>query len=331
MKNLLGSIAVITLVVVAIGCQMTPSSSRGLSMVFKCNGGVAGNVWSLPVNSKMVKKYDSRDISVPSTSLDFAFGLEANQSGVLVAGNSNDSISTLGDDVTTVGTNGVTWGSNNASESFTLPDPNVISTQPAGTVFTPPYGVFEVNTQNGASTQLSLQPDSGETVGNLTSINEVVMRLSIDNAYSMPGTTLICAPHLIYYSSPKTYTTYADEAGNLLINGQLNQVQELEYIVFAPGSVVGSGFTYLVSGANGSTVADPVLGDQIVPVSGQPNSKQFQNPPSSWTVNPNWVSDSADNAGLFAMLDKIAGLTSPSQRAGSSQWQSLAPTFRVFL
>jgi hypothetical protein len=303
-----------------LSCSMTDKEgeAKDLRMTFSTGSGA----------SPLLRSVSPRTL-IDDSSLGFAFAVEAQQSGVLATGNSSDTtFATISYKVSTTGSDGTILGAGGESQSFTLPNPHIKSNLPDGSVVKGMYGTFIISMENGQTTQLVLKRNDYESSGALDSINEVVMRLggNLDGQ----GNSIITEPHFFSVDEAGTSTTYADVNCNLLLNGGSGQTLGLEYILFVPASIVGSGFNSFVSGNRQSTVADPVLGDEMVPIEGQPNSSTFKNPPSSWTLNPAWKDDAVGNAGLFEMMDRIAGITDPSQRQGSEKWQSLAVYFQTF-
>jgi hypothetical protein len=154
-------------------------------------------------------------------------------------------------------------------------------------------------------------------------INEVVFRTSGGDWYvdgpngELPIGTLRTAPHFVV-TTPSGTQVFPDSTSTVTIHGEERNLAELEYILFVPATIIGPGFSMFVDGGS-ETVANPVIGDAE-------NSSR----PQSWTLNPDWISDDTGNAGLFAMIDQIAGVTDPKQRRSDERWVSLAEYFQGY-
>ena len=286
----------------------------GCSLWNDLTGGVSGSAFKVSFNASLPAHSLAPDRQlVPAESLQLAFAVKGHQSGVLVAGKSDNPDEWIEYYAHTLGPTGEVWGHGGTSEPYTAPSPDLSPTTVAGTTVTPEYGVFMVRSSASKATDLLLE----KAKGTLSAIDEVVLRLA-------PGESqLISSLHFVGNDA-----TYAMETNNLTINGNSLDLGSVEYVMFAPASIVGAGFSALVTGNH--TVADPVLGDEMAPVPGQPNSSTFVNDESTWTEKPDWINDSVGNGGLFAMIDAIAGVAVPSDRTTSAKWQATAKYFQHF-
>jgi hypothetical protein len=284
----------------------------------------AGNIQAI-AKSSFSKQLDQTDLV-------FIYGVKGHQSGCLTVGSSNVADKIMSYKASTFAKDGITkLGGGGESESFVIPEPSIYNNDglPAGTVINTNNGIFMVRMGGGNKTVLNLEFDQAVTLnpvqGVLTEIDEIVVRTGLNNEY-YNGASVLLQPHFVVNDDAGS-TTYSMMQNNLTINKSNTGLENFEYIFFLPASKIGAGFTYYVGGEH--TVANPVLGDEMVPIEGMPNNSEFANPPSEWTKNPEWINDQVGNTGLFNMIDKITGVNS-SQRYESSEWILLAEYFQDF-
>jgi hypothetical protein len=273
------------------------------------------------------------DSSLDLGNLTFAFGLKGSQSGILTAGYSETPGVTMGYGVTKVASDGTTiLGSTGVSETFIAPNPHLVLNQNgtlsttlvlSGTVFTPQYGVIMTEFGGGKTTKLHFV-NAGIAAqdlisGDLPVVDEIVLRFSGNGDSVMGSVSVLGEPHFVYTQNG-TKETYASSLNNLKVNGDSNFLSSVEYALFVPASVVGKSFSAMVGA---KAVADPALGDEMTP------DGRLVNLPFTWTMNPAWIDNSAGNAGLYAVLDRIAG-TTPSTRSASAKWKKLAQYFQKY-
>ena len=151
------------------------------------------------------------DPSVDPASLVCAFGIMGHQSGILTAGYSADTNTTMGYFANVTGPDGTVFGSNATTETFMVSDPSVINLTglPAGATLTPymtgsnsyDVGIFMVRFGGDKSTVLKLTKATwpffsiNKLQGNLSMVDEVVLRTCPDY---INGNVILLNPHFIY-------------------------------------------------------------------------------------------------------------------------------------
>jgi hypothetical protein len=252
------------------------------------------------------------------------FGLKGSQSGTMVAGYSgSEDFSYVGFRLSAIARDGETLlGWEGEPERFVLPDPSIHVYEgsfPAGTEVWSPEAFIARFTPTGSTSLIASRDDSSSS--SLEYIDEVVFRVSsnglavVDSAGNqIPGVIVDTAPHFVV-DDGTNLARYSEQDATLTVAGGSLEFTNLEYIVFVPASKVGANFNWFVQYEN--AVRNPILDDSI--------------DSSEWELDPTWIDDSSANAGLFAMIDEITGITDPADRAQDSTWLELAQYFqRVF-
>ena len=219
-----------------------------------------------------------------------------------------------------------------------IPDPSIFvfdESPEDGEIVWAWTGMFIARFSPEGSTQLIATPDVDESdllSAYFPEVNEVVLRASLGGELAVdadgeqiPGVLVMTSPHFVV-DTGVGQTAYHDQNTTLRINGEEGYFANFEYVIFVPASVVGQAFNYFVHGEK--TVFNPVLGDEM---EGDPEgSMYFVNDPSTWTLNPDWITNEEGNAGLFEMIDLIAGVGDPAERLDNEQWVSVANYFQRF-
>lgn len=260
-------------------------------------------------------------------------GIKAAQSGCLVGSHSTDPdtvtfrlTATSRDGQTIVGFTDGPTDDIGRGEEFVLPDPSVISSLPDGTKVWGQHwlGLFITRFSPSSGTSMTAVPIEEGGLFNRTpsEINEVVFRTALlgelmfdANHSELSNAFLMTEPHFVV-DTPDGPESFSSHQGTLRINGEDDVLANLEYVIFVPSSVVGPGFSSYVYGAQ--TVATPLL------------DKTLWGFPTDFTMDPDWINDDVGNAGLFAAIDEIAGVTDPADRRSNSHWVSVAEYFQGF-
>jgi hypothetical protein len=279
------------------------------------------------------------DINPATVELDF--GIAGNQGGTLVAGysqfpyqfvaNTVDAHTVSFDPTAIDPNNGATIGASGVSESFLPTDPSIITpnalTGPAtfnpfanegdGTA-TP--GIFMARFAAAASTTMTLAPESTT----LTQIDEIVLRLAnpqnpLVDAFGNTA-SIICDPHLFYAG-----TRYSADDNNLSVAGSPggnSGVNNLQYLLFVPASMIGANANAVVFGPN--TVIDPVTNDLETPGSWTNSA------PKTWLAKDTtaWINDPGC-AGLSAAITSFIS-NWPAAQGNPPAFASLAQYFQNY-